>query len=462
MEEAIRKAEQQALRLAEAIRDGEEDIAQRCAIWLAERRVPVKVQLEPDAYPEHDIRLWVGVEDAQMVTTPIFLKVQPSMTMASLKDMVHLHYGFPPSIQKWVVGRRLPQDHETLHYQGIQRDGDQAYLYLMSAKAKKLNKETAELDHERRQLEELGIKEGVLVPRGTGDSASSGFSTPTEPSLMLEVNEEGSGCGVTLPVEPPKVEEEEKERNYLQLLQWDNQNLVVSEEAIECPICLMNLEPGEGVTLRECLHSFCKDCLRGTILNSPEPEVKCPYIDEHYSCPWPLLDREIKALLTEEEYQHFLDLGMSIAENRSRSSFHCKTTDCRGWCFYEDDVNEFYCPVCQKPNCLLCQAIHENMNCKEYQDDLQIRALNDRAAQQTTEVLLKLVKNGEAMNCPTCRIIVQKKDGCDWIRCTVCHTEICWVTKGPRWGPGGSGDISGGCRCKVNGVSCHPNCQNCH
>lgn len=47
-----------------------------------------------------------------------------------------------------------------------------------------------------------------------------------------------------------------------------------------------------------------------------------------------------------------------------------------------------------------------------------------------------LVQIGEAMHCPTCLIIVQKKDGCDWIRCTVCQTEICWVTKGPRWGPG--------------------------
>lgn len=47
-----------------------------------------------------------------------------------------------------------------------------------------------------------------------------------------------------------------------------------------------------------------------------------------------------------------------------------------------------------------------------------------------------MLQQGEAMHCPQCRIVVQKKDGCDWIRCTVCHTEICWVTKGPRWGPG--------------------------
>ncbi|CAF5002391.1 unnamed protein product, partial [Rotaria socialis] len=28
--------------------------------------------------------------------------------------------------------------------------------------------------------------------------------------------------------------------------------------------------------------------------------------------------------------------------------------------------------------------------------------------------------------------------------------EICWPTRGPRWGPGGRGDTSGGCRCRLN------------
>lgn len=105
-----------------------------------------------------------------------------------------------------------------------------------------------------------------------------------------------------------------------------------------------------------------------------------------------------------------------------------------------------------------------------------------------------LVQSGEAMHCPQCGIIVQKRDGCDWLRCTVCHTEICWVTRGPRWGPRvsrlwrltkilmfivfilsfkglitcfdsvskGPGDTSGGCRCNVNDQKCHPKCQNCH
>lgn len=36
--------------------------------------------------------------------------------------------------------------------------------------------------------------------------------------------------------------------------------------------------------------------------------------------------------------------------------------------------------------CLL-QAIHKGMNCKEYQDDLRVRAENDAAAKRTTEIL---------------------------------------------------------------------------
>ena len=50
-------------------------------------------------------------------------------------------------------------------------------------------------------------------------------------------------------------------------------------------------------------------------------------------------------------------------------------------------MNTFHCPVCNQPNCLTCKAIHVNMNCKEYQDDLKRRAHNDQAARKTKEFL---------------------------------------------------------------------------
>ncbi|XP_062426751.1 sharpin isoform X2 [Rhea pennata] len=256
--------------------------------------------------------------------------------------------------------------------------------------------------------------------------------------------------------------EVERMKNFQQLLQMDKEMLVPNQEVLECLICYQQVAPGEGVLLRECLHNFCRDCLRQVINYSEEPEVACPFRDDSYACGSHLQEREIRALVSPEEYRRFLERSLVLAERRTQNSFHCKTTDCRGWCIYEDSVNEFRCPICQALNCLLCKAIHEGKNCRQYQDDLQAQAQNDSAARQTNDMLQTLVQIGEAMHCPTCLIIVQKKDGCDWIRCTVCQTEICWVTKGPRWGPGGPGDTSGGCRCNVNGQRCHPRCQNCH
>uniref|UniRef100_A0ABI8AGJ7 RANBP2-type and C3HC4-type zinc finger containing 1 n=1 Tax=Felis catus TaxID=9685 RepID=A0ABI8AGJ7_FELCA len=361
MDEKTKKAEEMALRLTRAVAGGDEHVAVQCAIWLAEQRVPLSVQLKPEVSPTQDIRLWVSVEDAQMHTVTIWLTVRPDMTVASLKDMVFLDYGFPPVLQQWVIGQRLARDQETLHSHGVRRNGDSAYLYLLSACNTSLNPQELQRERQLRMLEDLGFKDLTLQPRGPLEPAPTKSGAPQEPG-------------------------------------------------------------------------------RGQPEAAPEPPP----------------------LLPPEDYQRFLDLGVSIAENRSAFSYHCKTPDCKGWCFFEDDVNEFTCPVCFHVNCLLCKAIHEQMNCKEYQDDLALRAQNDVAARQTTEMLRSMLQQGEAMHCPQCRIVVQKKDGCDWIRCTVCHTEICWVTKGPRWGPGGPGDTSGGCRCRVNGIPCHPSCQNCH
>ncbi|KAK7877836.1 hypothetical protein WMY93_031508 [Mugilogobius chulae] len=255
-----------------------------------------------------------------------------------------------------------------------------------------------------------------------------------------------------------QAQQEERQQNYLNLIETDNMGLIPNQDEVDCPVCFTPLAPSEGVVLRECLHTFCRDCLVGTIVNSQDAEVACP----DTTCDSKLLDREIKALLTEEEMQRFMELRLSIAESRSEHSFHCQTPNCPGWCIYEDEVNEFRCDICDETNCILCRAIHNGMNCKDYQDDLRLRAENDQAAQKTKKMVDTMLQNGEAMKCPRCDIIIQKKDGCDWICCVMCKTEICWVTKQARWGPNGRGDTSGGCKCRLNVMPCHPNCQNCH
>lgn len=55
-----------------------------------------------------------------------------------------------------------------------------------------------------------------------------------------------------------KAQQEERERNYLYLLATEDVNLIPNATETDCPICFSTLQPGEGIVLRECLHTFCR------------------------------------------------------------------------------------------------------------------------------------------------------------------------------------------------------------
>lgn len=50
----------------------------------------------------------------------------------------------------------------------------------------------------------------------------------------------------------------EREERYRHLMQADNQAIVENDEVFECPICFTDIEVGEGLRLKQCLHLVCK------------------------------------------------------------------------------------------------------------------------------------------------------------------------------------------------------------
>lgn len=117
-------------------------------------------------------------------------------------------------------------------------------------------------------------------------------------------------------------------------------------------------------------------------------------------------------LVTPEAYKRYLQLSVNEAESKMANTFHCKTTDCTGWCEFEVNVNLFGCPVCYHNNCLSCQvrllyllnnfsklfrfqfshffsfqAIHEGLNCAQYQRKIQIESENNPEARKTLKQL---------------------------------------------------------------------------
>ncbi|CAL8292850.1 unnamed protein product [Lota lota] len=522
---ALQCTEDTCAELTRAIEAGDVSAASTLAATLAQQNVALQIQPSVRSCHDEERVLAVVVEDCSS-SCSVTVKVFPHATIAALKQQVFLEYGFHPRVQRWVIGQCLCADQRSLASYGVRHNGDTAYLYLLSSRHARMSPQLVHRDQEsangpsssqgyqpfstlpsrlgpsgstagteRENISEIRELINLEMPQlsealsiGRVASSTQGWpcpsctyiNKPTRPGCEICSMGRPESYAVPGGYRPDHLElrriqkekeavrqyqqarEAERRENFARLVQLDGQEVVPNPEAVDCRICYADLRPGEGVLLRECLHCFCRECLHSVIMLCENPEVACPYRDETYACSCTLQEREIKALVSAEEYDRWLQRGLQVAESRCEGSYHCATADCPGWCVYEDTVNVFHCPVCRKHNCLLCKAIHEGMNCKQYQDDLTSRAVNDSAARRTRDLLKTLVQSGEAMHCPQCGIIVQKKEGCDWLRCTVCHTEICWVTRGPRWGPGGPGDTSGGCHCNVNKQKCHPKCQNCH
>lgn len=124
-------------------------------------------------------------------------------------------------------------------------------------------------------------------------------------------------------------------------------------ESFECDICMDPIEMEDGIILRNCLHRYCKDCLHGTIIHCDEVHIKCPYV----SCEEMLQEREIRAMLSSNEYEKFLMQGVRLAKHTITGTVLCNLPDCNGWCICEDEVKVFKCTQCKNINCIACKVM---------------------------------------------------------------------------------------------------------
>lgn len=230
-------------------------------------------------------------------------------------------------------------------------------------------------------------------------------------------------------------------------------DLLLNQEVFECFLCCLCIIKGNGVRLRNCFHLVCRKCLIRYINNISKFPPKCP----HAYCSFSIEDREIKKILSEEEYTFYVKKSLNRIKPQLQNRFQCKTPDCEFFCELKDDkVLKVKCLKCKAMNCVPCKAIHKNESCKKYALRIQSTDIG-----KNNDIIEDLIKEGKCMKCPECQNLVQKTRGCNWIQCTYCGIELCWALKIRRWGPGGRGDTSGGCKCMVNGVPCHQDCSGC-
>ena len=80
------------------------------------------------------------VEDKTSYNGPIALRVNPKMSVAELKDLVHCEFEIPIGVQKWILGKSLVDDEtSTLASHGISKNGQKIFLYLVAPGKASLN-----------------------------------------------------------------------------------------------------------------------------------------------------------------------------------------------------------------------------------------------------------------------------------------------------------------------------------
>lgn len=62
-------------------------------------------------------------------------------------------FGFSPALQRWVIGKRLARDGDTLYSHGVRSNGDKAFLFILSAHAAHLTRQQHSLNQEQQRIE---------------------------------------------------------------------------------------------------------------------------------------------------------------------------------------------------------------------------------------------------------------------------------------------------------------------
>ncbi|XP_067218306.1 ranBP-type and C3HC4-type zinc finger-containing protein 1 [Chanodichthys erythropterus] len=192
--------EELCIELSRAIETGDAHAAVHYATDLARQHIALTIQPALRDTDDREISLAVVVEDASS-SCCVTVKIHPHVTVASLKQQMFVEYGFHPRVQRWVIAQSLCSDGRSLASYGIYRDGDTAFLYLLSARH-------ACLDHQQDQENSLPMLTAAPpppnaslahMPASSGPSSHDWRGYSTLPPRFSHSSTGSSGCGIDKP-----------------------------------------------------------------------------------------------------------------------------------------------------------------------------------------------------------------------------------------------------------------------
>ncbi|KAF5362190.1 hypothetical protein D9756_002178 [Leucocoprinus leucothites] len=190
---------------------------------------------------------------------------------------------------------------------------------------------------------------------------------------------------------------------------------------ILCPICYDTVSQPIEIS---CNHIYCSSCLRHYILSTLDNHsfpLKC--MGDDATCNHPFSLPLIKRFLPPQRFEQLMTAAFTSHIDKNPETFrYCITPDCSQ--VYRVTVlpHELQCPSCFYEICTACHVEgHAGMTCAE--------KCQHKNPEEQERLLEAWANQNNVKRCPSCRVWVEKIEGCHHISCK-CGTHFCWICSG--------------------------------
>ncbi|KAK3638889.1 hypothetical protein LTR56_012802 [Elasticomyces elasticus] len=185
----------------------------------------------------------------------------------------------------------------------------------------------------------------------------------------------------------------------------------------DCTICWT---PAESPVFLACEHIYCLECLESlcTMAGSSGGEFSISCQGGMGACKKLLPLTELQNLLSSDALETSLETSFASYIRRRPQDFrYCPTPDC-GYIYRSSDKARTHtCIKCFEAICTACHERHPTISCAEY----KYLASGDQ------EVFEKYKKMMNMKDCPECKTVMEKTEGCNHMVCGGCKIHLCWI-----------------------------------
>ena len=192
-----------------------------------------------------------------------------------------------------------------------------------------------------------------------------------------------------------------------------------------CKICCSNMINKDNIAQKYCLHFFCDECIKRymtyQINNGIVLEINCLMA----GCPHIYTSEEIKENVSNDIYRKYLRFyAIQIKmKNPEKLYINCPFVDCDELVDITDipkgnvicGMGHVFCNECRKI------GGHSRSNSECDKTELNLDLFNELKKRNPA----KIYQNYK--QCPECKVLIEKNDGCNEMKCINCGFVFCWL-----------------------------------